>query len=102
MSMESEFSGDMFPREHVTILQTPPQNREGYVTLYKGQSLGIAYQGQMTLTMEERQLNMSFMGTCSGGDFNGQDTACVDRHTHGESEASILYPMIVVLICLKN
>ncbi|KAF7872205.1 hypothetical protein EAF04_003130 [Stromatinia cepivora] len=75
MSMESEFSGDMFPREHVTIVQTPPENREDYIIMYKGKGVGIAYQSVRTLIREAGQLNMHFMESYSGGDFNGQGAA---------------------------
>ncbi|THV52902.1 hypothetical protein BGAL_0065g00310 [Botrytis galanthina] len=75
MSLESKFHGEMFPREYATIVQTPPQNRPGFVTLYKGKSTGFEYQKQTTLITENGNLNMQFIATYNGGDFNGQDLA---------------------------
>ncbi|KAF7937422.1 uncharacterized protein EAE98_001736 [Botrytis deweyae] len=75
MSLESKFAGEMFPREHVTIVQTPPQDRPGFVTLYKGKSTGFDYQKPTTLIEENGNLNMQFLATYTGGDFNGQNLA---------------------------
>ncbi|KAF5875943.1 uncharacterized protein Bfra_002339 [Botrytis fragariae] len=75
MSLESKFAGEMFPREYVTIVQTPPQARPGFVTLYKGKSTGFDYQKPTTLIKENGNLNMQFITTYAGGDFNGQDLA---------------------------
>ncbi|KAF7898953.1 uncharacterized protein EAF01_008166 [Botrytis porri] len=75
MSLESKFAGQMFPRECVTIVQTPPQNRPGFVTLYKGMGTGYGYQKPMTLIKENGNLDMQLIATYTGGDFNGQDLA---------------------------
>ncbi|KAF7880100.1 uncharacterized protein EAF02_007737 [Botrytis sinoallii] len=75
MSLESKFAGEMFPREHVTIVQTPPQDRPGFVTLYKGKSTGFDYQKPTTLIEENGNLNMQFLATYTGGEFNGQNLA---------------------------
>ncbi|TGO63733.1 hypothetical protein BCON_0011g00760 [Botryotinia convoluta] len=75
MSLESKFAGEMLPREYITIVQTPPQDRPGFVTLYKGKSTGFDYQKPTTLIKENGSLDMRFIATYTEGDFNGKDLA---------------------------
>ncbi|TEY36143.1 hypothetical protein BOTCAL_0566g00060 [Botryotinia calthae] len=75
MSLESKFAGEIFPPEYVTIVQTSPQDRPGFVTLYKGKSRGYGYEKSTRLIKENGNLDMDFLATYRGGDFNGQDVA---------------------------
>ncbi|KAM0158428.1 hypothetical protein ACHAPG_004106 [Botrytis cinerea] len=75
MSLESKFAGEMFPFEYAANLQIPPQDRPGFVTLYKGKSTGYVYQTPTRLIKENGNLDMEFLTSYKGGDFNGQDVA---------------------------